>query len=124
MSVANVTASKNHAPTATVHDAFVGKSDGAFVYVLRCPAHSRDIYKVGHTDRDPEERARELSRVTSTPTPFLVVQAWAVSRGYEAEQAAHAALDGYRVDDRREFFRTDYAVLREALEKAIGPWIV
>ena len=97
---------------------------GAYVYVLRCPAHGRDIYKVGYTDRDPEQRARELSRLTATPTPFLVVQAWAVSDGYQAEQAAHQALDSFRLDSSREFFQTTYSALRQALEGAIQSWVL
>lgn len=95
---------------------------GAYVYVLRCPAHGRDIYKVGYTDKDPEHRARELSHATGAPTPFLVVQAWAVSHGREAEAAAHQALDSFRLDSSREFFQATYAALRRALEGAIQPW--
>ena len=95
---------------------------GAYVYVFRCPAHGRDIYKVGYTDRDPENRARELSHATGAPTPFLVVQAWAVSDGREAEAAAHQALDRFRVDSSREFFQATYAALRQTLEGAIQPW--
>lgn len=97
---------------------------GAFVYVFRCPAHGSDIFKVGYTDRDPEQRARELSKKTATPTPFLVVQAWAVSEGKPAEAAAHQALDAYRLDAKREFFCGTYALIRQALEEAIAPWVI
>jgi hypothetical protein len=97
---------------------------GAYLYVMRCPAHGRDIYKVGYTDRDPEQRARELSNKTGTPTPFLVVQAWAVSNGRLAERAAHQALDRCRVDSNREFFQAMYSTLRQVLEAAILPWLL
>mgnify|MGYP000226898079 CR=1 FL=1 len=97
---------------------------GAYVYVMRCPAHGRDIYKVGYTDRDPEQRARELSGKTAAPTPFLVVQAWAVTEGRQAEQAAHQALEAYRLDSNREFFQAGYSGLRQALESAIQPWVL
>lgn len=97
---------------------------GAYLYVMRCPAHGRDIYKVGYTDRDPEQRARELSKKTATPTPFLVVQTWAVSDGRLAERAAHQALDGCRVDSSREFFQAMYSALRQRLEDAIQPWLL
>ncbi|VDO08637.1 unnamed protein product, partial [Brugia timori] len=72
------------APTATAAmelsggdgtDALAQTEAGAFLYVMRCPAHGRDIFKVGFTDRDPEVRARELSGATASPTQFLVVQA-------------------------------------------------
>lgn len=97
---------------------------GAYVYVLRCPAHGKDIYKIGYTDRDPEDRARELSRATAAPTRFLVVQAWAVSDGRVAERAAHEALTTFSVDKSREFFQAPYSTLREGLEKSIQPWLL
>ena len=42
-----------------------------WVYVLLNPSMP-EIYKVGMTDRTPEERAR-LSASTSVATPFLVI---------------------------------------------------
>lgn len=95
---------------------------GAFLYVMRCPAHGRDIFKVGFTDRDPEVRARELSGATASPTHFLVVQAWAVSEGLKAEQAAHQALEAYRLASSREFFQAPYPRLRQTIESAISRW--
>lgn len=95
---------------------------GAYLYVMRCPAHGRDIFKVGFTDRDPELRARELSSATASPTHFLVVQAWAVSDGQQAEKAAHERLERFRLAGNREFFQASYAQLRQDLETAIAPW--
>lgn len=95
---------------------------GAYLYVMRCPAHGRDIFKVGFTDRDPEVRARELSSATASPTHFLVVQAWAVSEGLRAEQAAHQVLERHRLASNREFFQAPYAEIRKAIEGAISRW--
>lgn len=95
---------------------------GAYLYVMRCPAHGRDIFKVGFTDRDPDLRARELSSTTSAPTHFLVVQAWAVADGQLAEKAAHERLERYRLSGNREFFQAPYAQLRKDIEAAIAPW--
>ena len=95
---------------------------GAYLYVMRCPAHGRDIFKVGFTDRDPEVRARELSSATASPTHFLVVQAWAVSEGASAEKAAHEFLERFRLAGNREFFQAPYAELRRGIESAISPW--
>lgn len=95
---------------------------GAYLYVMRCPAHGRDIFKVGFTDRDPELRARELSSTTASPTHFLVVQAWAVSDGQQAERAAHDRLERFRLAGNREFFQASYAQLRTDIELAIAPW--
>ena len=91
-----------------------------YLYVMRSPAHDIDIYKVGYTDRDPDERARQLSSVTGSPVHFLVVQAWPVLDGRAAETAAHKALAKYRLASNREFFRGTYSILREKIEAAIN----
>jgi hypothetical protein len=95
-----------------------------YLYVFRSPAHGRDIYKVGYTDRDPESRARELSSASGNPVPFLVVQAWAVVDPRAAEVAAHEALANYRLASNREFFVGQYALLRELIERAIEGWLI
>lgn len=97
---------------------------GAYVYVMRCPAHGADIYKVGYSSKDPELRARELSAATASPTKFLLVQAWAVTEGRLAESAAHSALEKFRLSDNREFFQARYSELRAQLEPAIAPWTI
>jgi hypothetical protein len=97
---------------------------GAYVYVMRCPAHGADIYKVGYSTKDPELRARELSAATASPVKFLLVQAWAVTDGRLAETAAHSALEHYRLADNREFFQARYSDLRAKLETAIAGWAI
>lgn len=119
---ARATATETELSETDRTDALAQAEAGAFLYVMRCPAHGRDIFKVGFTDRDPEVRARELSSVTASPTHFLVVQAWAVSEGLKAEQAAHRALEAYRLASNREFFQAPYPRLRETIESAISGW--
>jgi hypothetical protein len=97
---------------------------GAYVYVMRCHAHTENLFKVGFTDRDPEVRAKELSASTSSPSPFVVLRAWAVSEGRLAEQAAHDALSAVRLSSNREFFHTPYAELQARLDAAIQPWVL
>lgn len=97
---------------------------GAYVYVMRCHAHSENLFKVGFTDRDPEVRAKELSASTSAPMPFVVLRAWAVTEGRAAEQAAHVALGAVRLSSTREFFQTPYTELQSLLEAAIQPWVL
>ncbi|HOW75732.1 MAG TPA: GIY-YIG nuclease family protein [Candidatus Competibacteraceae bacterium] len=121
------TASASHVATSVVSPTAEVESsgeNGAYIYVMRCPAHGTDIYKVGFTTRDPEERAAELSRNTSTPAVFLVVQAWAVTTGLAAESAAHQALAALRIAGNREFFLAKYQRLREIIEGAIAPWLI
>lgn len=95
---------------------------GAFVYVMRCSAHTDDLYKVGFTDRDPAIRARELSASTASPTPFTVLYAWPVSDGRSAEKVANVALQRIRLSASREFFQVPLAQLLDAVGKAIVQW--
>jgi len=100
-----------------------GKS-GAFVYIMRCHAHSQNLFKVGFTDRDPETRAKELSAATASPLPFMVLHAWAVSDGHAAERSAHAALAEIRLSGNREFFLLAYEALRDKVHAAVTAWIL
>jgi hypothetical protein len=101
-----------------------GMATGAFVYVMRCHAHTENLFKVGFTDRDPKLRAKELSSTTSVPSPFMVLQAWAVSDGYGAEQSAHAELTDVRLSANREFFQLDYRELCLRLEQSLKGWLL
>ena len=101
------------------------KEEGfSHVYVLTNPALKSDLWKIGYTDGDPEDRARQLSSTTGVPVNYLVVESWIVTDGLLAESATHAALEDYRVTTRREFFQCQYSVLRNALVRAIEPWLI
>lgn len=74
-----------------------------YVYVLS-NASMPGLVKIGSTARNPEERARELSRVTGVPTPFELVYYREFLNYEEAERSLHANLHIYRTNDKREFF--------------------
>ncbi len=101
-----------------------GPATGAFVYVMRCHAHTENLFKVGFTDRDPKLRAKELSATTAAPSPFMVLHAWAVKDGYRAEQRAHAELTDVRLSANREFFQVGYRELCLRLERALAGWLL
>jgi len=42
--------------------------------------------------------------------------------GQAAEMAAHEALNGHRLSDRREFFKAPYQAIRKGIEARIGEW--
>ncbi len=46
-------------------------SGNGYVYVLM-NSSMRGLVKIGKTEREPEERAKELSASTGVPTPFMV----------------------------------------------------
>jgi hypothetical protein len=48
--------------------------DVGYVYIMRSPAHDRNIYKVGFTKRDPEVRANDLSATSGQPNALVVMQ--------------------------------------------------
>jgi hypothetical protein len=63
------------------------------------------LLKIGYTDREPEDRARELSAATGVPTPFILACAIEVDDAAALEGDLHARLDQVRQSSSREFFR-------------------
>jgi hypothetical protein len=82
-----------------------------WVYVLINPSMD-GIYKVGMTERSPEERAKELSATTSVATPFIVIYKHRTHFPKELEYEVHKELDNTnsRISSNREFFSGDPSV--------------
>ena len=96
-----------------------------FVYVLTNPAYA-GLVKIGHTSRDPETRAAELSAGTGVPARFIVAWSHPV-RDHEALEAlAHGRLAKCRANDNREFFRCSVGEARRIIEQEaraqLLPW--
>ena len=68
-----------------------------WVYVLTNPAYA-GLVKIGHTARDPETRAAELSSGTGVPARFAVAYAHQVKDHEALEGLAHGRLAAYRGD--------------------------
>jgi hypothetical protein len=98
---------------------FKGPNAG-YIYILRNPTMVKDIFKIGLTRNDVNERANQLSK-TSVPDKFFNAQEWNVKDCLKAEKEIHDRLDNYRVDPRREFFKIDYdkavKVIKEVVEE-------
>lgn len=75
-----------------------------YIYILANPS-TQDIVKIGKSQRNPDERAKELSSATGVPTPFVVVYQAYFSDCDKAEIFVHTILDKYRVANNREFFK-------------------
>lgn len=86
---------------------------------MRSAAHEKDIFKVGLTQRTFDIRSAELSRTTSSPDHFLVVEDWEMPDCILAEKLIHQELDQYRINPRREYFRAKYSVIFAAINKVI-----
>lgn len=89
-----------------------------YVYVM-INSSMNGLVKIGKTEKDPEERAKELSTATGIATPFTVVYKRMFNDCDKAEKNAHAILSerGYRVNNKREFFSID---ISEAIDLIIN----
>lgn len=86
-----------------------------YIYILQNPSLSESHLKIGRTERDPEQRAAEISGSTGVPTPFEVVW-WSESVDcHLAETLLHHELAPYRTNTTREFFDLE---LNEAIKVA------
>ena len=91
------------------------EGDGnSWVYILTSPALP-GLCKVGYTKKEPEERAKEVSRGTGVPQPFEVAWAFKCFDGDILEREVHKFLDKYRENVDREFFRVDFEEAKNAI---------
>ena len=74
-----------------------------FVYILTNKAYP-GLVKVGKTDKNPKERAKELF-TTAVPHPFKVFGYVEFENAEKAERITHEKLDKYRESANREFFK-------------------
>ena len=91
-----------------------------FIYVMRSAAHPKDVFKIGLTRRTSDERSGELSRSTSSPDHFLVVEEWATGDCVLAEKLIHEELASYRFNPNREFFKAPYRTIFTVIDKVIS----
>ena len=75
--------------------------------------------KVGKTDRNPRERADELSKATGVPGQFVVSHSWRVINSSKAEKLAHGVLKEYRIPG-GEFFKVPAAVAVAQINRVVG----
>lgn len=107
-----------------VVDLGVGGAEDGWIYILRSPAHARDVFKIGMTTRSADDRAQELSASTGQPDQFLVVEEWRVTQPLAVERSIHEALGPYRLSGKREFFQLKYKDLRAMVERIAEPFLI
>ena len=88
-----------------------------YIYVLHNEIMP-NLYKVGWTERSPEERAQELS-ATGLPEPFKVIFSVPTDMSMEVEKKIHEKLDKFRYRSDREFFKTDLNTIKEAINETL-----
>lgn len=74
-----------------------------FVYLLSNVFYKDNLYKIGYTTRNVEDRVNELY-TTGVPVQFDVEFRLPVNNLYKVEKAIHHKLKKHRINDEREFF--------------------
>lgn len=110
--------SNESAPIKVVSNLSKSENEG-YIYVMRSAAHDKNVFKVGLTRRTSEERSKELSRSTSSPDHFLVVQEWDVVDCVLAEKLIHDRLSEFRVNPKREYFKAPYKKIFQIIDEVI-----
>ena len=77
------------------------------IYILST-RESRDILKIGYTNRTVEERVKEINSATGVLIPYGVRAMWIVKSAREIEAELHNLLAPFRVRQDREFFQMDF----------------
>lgn len=93
------------------------ETHAGYLYVLTNPSIPGQV-KVGRTERNPQDRRKELSAATGIPTPFELVHGQYFPDCHAAEKTLHErwAQEGHRVSAQREFFRLDVATAVAAID--------
>jgi len=92
-----------------------------YIYVLINPS-MEDVVKIGKTERDPKNRAAELSSVSGVPEKFIVVYQEFFEDCTVAEIYIHEQLEakGYRISKNREFFEAPINEIIKIIYQAPG----
>ena len=89
-----------------------------YIYVLS-NSLMEGLFKVGWTERSPEERAAELSD-TGLPEPFKVAYSIKTDLSIETEKLIHKKLDKFRYRSDREFFKTDLETIKKTISEVLN----
>lgn len=80
------------------------------------PSFKPNQYKIGYTDNTPDVRAKQLSRGTGVPQPFVVEFGFYCFNAKSAEGEIHRALGDCRINDDREFFLINLQDAKDIVE--------
>lgn len=85
-----------------------------FVYILSNPALP-GLLKIGYTSKKPNIRIKEVSSSTGVPVPFKLEFVYRTVNGQALEKAVHKYLEGYRVNNKKEFFQVSINTARQVI---------
>ena len=92
------------------------KVQEGFVYILSNDLMP-NIFKVGFTSRNPDQRCAEISAKSGLPVPFKVEKYWRSDDPYIVEQRIHTSLSDS--SQGREYFRGDLKKICAVIEDLI-----
>lgn len=78
-------------------------SPKGWIYVLSSESMP-GMFKVGMTRNQPYRRAKQLSKSSGSPTPFIIEAKFISTDPERDEKILHEALSRFRVNQSREFF--------------------
>jgi hypothetical protein len=77
------------------------------IYILST-RESKDILKIGYTNRTVEERVKEINSATGVLIPYGVRALWVIKSAKEIEGDLHKLFAAFRIRQDREFFQMDF----------------
>lgn len=90
-----------------------GEGD-SWVYVLTNRTMP-NLVKIGFTEKEPDKRAKQISRSTGVPLEFSVAYAFKCFNAHALEIELHKYLKDYRVNNDREFFHMSVEQAKDAI---------
>ena len=93
------------------------------IYIAHNPRDGADTFKVGKTERSPDERMKELTGETSNLGTYTAKSFFVVEDINLAERMCHKRLDRYRVQSNREFFELPFSQLLQIVKDAVKPFL-
>lgn len=93
-------------------------SEKGFVYVM-VSSEKPNLVKIGMTNRNPEERAKELSSSTGVSMPYIVAYKVETPNPGRVEKKVHSRLSQKRVNPDREFFRVETNEAIQVIEEVV-----
>jgi ribosomal protein L17 len=89
------------------------------IYIMRNSSLPKNVFKIGLTTKETEERAAQLSD-TSIPDRYYVMREWKVKDCYLAEKTIHKLLEKKRVDPRREHFIVEMKEANDIIDSVVN----
>ncbi len=90
-----------------------------YIYVLSNKALNKNIYKIGLTKKNLNQRVNELSKSTSIPVNFVLEYSRKTNNVNLSERRIHLVLDNYRYSKNKEFFKLKLESIKLVVDKIL-----